>query len=180
MPSNHLKERWHSNGCLLYFRGNLCKKGHTNLLDVLCYSVMESVILFCTADELKCVSHGIVELMELQDEAIMVKAMAPVEAHITTYMMVWHSTGDGKPHTPPQQTPPSGGTLHCLQADLGGLADHKLQQLMEELHQEITQCAMNAPPSNPLQANGHAHWAVGNPRRVTRRSPFQEGEGVVH
>ena len=78
--------------------------------------------------------------------------MAPSEAHITTYMTVWHlkpSKGDGEPHTPPQQTPPSGGTPHHLQADLGDLADHELQQLVEDLHQEITQCRMNAPLSSP-------------------------------
>ena len=121
--------------------------------------------------------------MELQDEAIMVKAMAPSEAHITTYMAVWHSKpsiGDGEPHTPPQQTSPSGGTPHCLQADVGDLNDHELWQLMEDLHQEITQCGMNAPPAVPLQVNGHAHWAVGSPQMMTRRTPFQEGEGGVH
>ena len=60
------------------------KKGHTHPLGVLHYSAMESVILFHTADELMHVSHGIVKVTELQDEAIMVKAMAPLEAHITT------------------------------------------------------------------------------------------------
>ena len=93
------------------------KRDHTHPLGVLCYSATEFVILFCTADELKCAICGIVELMELQDEAIMVKAMAPSEAHITAYMTVWcskPSQGDGEPHTPPQQTPPSRGTLHRL------------------------------------------------------------------
>ena len=119
----------------------------------------------------------------LRDKAITVKAMALLETHITAYMTVWHSkpsTGDGKPHTPPQQTPPSGRTLYQLQADLGDLADHELQQLEEELYQEITQCEKNAPPAVPLQANGHTHQAVGSLRRMTRRSPFQEGEGGVH
>ena len=81
------------------------KKGHTHLLGVLCYSAIESVILFCTADELKCVICSIVKLMELQDEAIMVKAMTPSDAHITAYMTIWHSkpsTRDGESHTPPQ------------------------------------------------------------------------------
>ena len=113
------------------------KKGRTHPLGVLCYSATESIILFCTTDELKYASHSIVEIMELQNKAIMVKAMAPSEAHITAYITVWHlkpSKGDGELHTPPQQTPPSGGTLHHLQADLGDLANHKLWHLMEELH----------------------------------------------
>ena len=66
------------------------KKGHTHPLGVLCYSAMESVILFHTADELKHVSHGIVEITVLQNEAITVKAMASLEAHITAYITVWH------------------------------------------------------------------------------------------
>ena len=124
------------------------KKGHTNLLGVLHYSAMESVILFCTSDELKHVSCSIVKVMELQDEAITVKAMAPSEAHITTYMTVWHlkaSKGDGELHIPPQQTPPSGGTPCCLQVDLGDLANHELQQLVEELHQENEHTPQQSP-----------------------------------
>ena len=121
--------------------------------------------------------------MELQGEAITVRAMAPLEAHITAYLAMSHlnpSNGEKELHTPPQQTPPSRGTLHCLQAELGDLADHKLHQLMEDLTQEIVQCGIHMPPSSPLQMNGYAHWAVGSPRRMTRRSPFQEGEGGVH
>ena len=66
------------------------KKGHTHPLGVLCYSATESVILFCTTDELKHASCSIVEITELQNEAIMVKAMAHLEAHITAYITVWH------------------------------------------------------------------------------------------
>ena len=64
------------------------KKGHTSLLGVLCYSATESVVLFHTTDELMHASCSIVKLTELQDEAIMVKAMAPLEAHITAYRTV--------------------------------------------------------------------------------------------
>ena len=39
---------------------------------------------------------------------------------------------------------------------------------------------INCIPQQPLQMNGYAHWAVESPRRMTRRSPFQEGEGGVH
>ena len=85
----------------------------------------------------------------------------------------------GELSTPPKQTPPSGGMLHCLQAELGDLADHELQQLMEELRQEIVLHDGNVPPSSPLQIHGYAHWVVEIPRKMTRRSPFQEGEGGV-
>ena len=66
--------------------------------------------------------------------------------------MVWHSKptiGDAELHTPPQQTPPSGGTPHCLQAELGDLDDHELQQLIEDLTQEIVQHKLTVPPATP-------------------------------
>ena len=86
------------------------KKGHNHLLGVLCYSATESVILFCTADELKHVSCSIVELMSWEMKPSQLRLLLS-EAQITTFMTVWHSkpsTRDGEPHTPPQQTPPSG------------------------------------------------------------------------
>ena len=84
------KGRWHSNGCLCYFRG-----GH----------------------------HG--------------------NLHLKT------TIGDGQPPTPPQQIPPCGGTPHCLQAELGDLNDHELQQLIEDLTQEIVQHELTVPQATP-------------------------------
>ena len=51
------------------------KKGHTHPLGVLCYSAMESVVLFCTTDELKCATCNTIEAMEFQGEAIKVRAL---------------------------------------------------------------------------------------------------------
>ena len=158
-------------------------KGHTHPLGVFRYSTTESVVLFQSTDELQHATHGIVKLMELQGEAITVKAMAPSEAHITAYLAMLHSNpsnGEGELHIPPQQTPPSGGTPCCLQAELGDLADHELHQLMDDLTQEIAQCEVNMPPSSPLEIHGYAHCRVGTQRRMTGRSPFQKGLGEVH
>ena len=61
-------------------------------------------------------------MIEFRGEAITVRAMAHLEVHITAYLAMSHSNpskGEKEPHTPPQQTPPSGGTPHCLQAELG-------------------------------------------------------------
>ena len=105
------------------------EKGHTHPLCVLHYLAVEFVILLSTAEDLNHVSHGLVDVMELQNDAITVVTLAPMEAHITSFTMVWCSKPtleDGELHTPPQQTPPSGGTLHCLQVELGDLDDHKL------------------------------------------------------
>ena len=90
--------------------------------------------------------------MELRKEAITVRAVALAEAHIATFTAMWHSnqtTGDGELHTPPYQTPPSKETLHCLHAQLGDLNDSELHQLIKDLMQEIAQCKLIVPPSNP-------------------------------
>ena len=128
------------------------KKGHTHPLGVLCYSAVESVILFSTTEDLNHASCGLVDMTELQNDAIMVATLAPMEAHIASFKIVWHlkpTLGDGELHTPPQQTPPSGRTLHHLQADLGDLDDHELQQLVRDLTQEIVQCELTVPPATP-------------------------------
>ena len=68
-------------------------------------------------------------MMELCNEAIMVWTMAPLEANVATFTLVWHSkptTGEVELHTPPQQTPPSEGTPHHLHAKLGDFNDNEL------------------------------------------------------
>ena len=158
-------------------------KSHTHPLGVLHYSATESVVLFCSTDELQHATCRIVKTVELCGEAITVIDMAPLEAHVMAYLATScsnPSNGEREPHTPPQQTPPSGGTLCHLQAELGDLGDHKLHQLMEDLTQEIAQCGIHAPPAVPLQMNGYVHWVTQSPKRMTGRSPFQEGEGGVH
>ena len=67
------------------------KKGHTHPLGVLCYSAMESIVLFSTTEDLNHASHGLVDMTELRDDAIMVATLAPTEAHIASFTMVWHS-----------------------------------------------------------------------------------------
>ena len=72
----------------------------------------------------------------------MVQTMAPLQAHVATFTLVWHlkpTSVDGELHTPPQQTPPSEGTPHHLYAKLGDLNDNELQQLVKDLSQEIAQ-----------------------------------------
>ena len=159
------------------------KQGCTHPLGVLFYSPAESVVFFLTVDNLKCASCDITGETELHDEAITVRAMAPTEAHISAYAMVWHvkpSKGSGRLHTPPQLTPPGGETLHHLHTELGDLNNHVLHQLMADLNQELVQCELIVLSSDPLQMTGYTHQAVKSPRRMTRKSPFQEGFPLDH
>ena len=98
------------------------------------------------------------DMTELCNEAITVWTMAPTEAHVATFTAMWHSnpnTGEGEPHTPPYQTPPSEETLHCLHAQLGDLNDSELCQLIRDLSQEIAQCELTVPPATLLLRTGH-------------------------
>ena len=65
--------------------------------------------------------------MEFWGEAITVRAMAPLEAHVTAYIAMSCKSPPNREkelQTSPHQTPPSGGTLCHLQAELGDLDDH--------------------------------------------------------
>ena len=76
----------------------------------------------------------------------------PTEAHVATFTAMWHlnpTSGDGEPHTPPQQTPPSEETLCCLHAQLGDLNDSQLWQLVKDLSQELAQHKLTVPPATP-------------------------------
>ena len=63
-------------------------KGHTHPLGVLCYSATESVVLFHSPDKLQCATHRILKMTEFWGEAITVRAMAPLEAHVTVYIVM--------------------------------------------------------------------------------------------
>ena len=161
--------------------------GHTHPVGVLCYLVTESVALFCSTEDMQCATHRAIKAMELQDKAIAIRAMAPSGTHIRVYMIAVGgdpskllsppSEGDGESHSPTDNPHPRGETLHHCQAPLGDLAKHKLHQLMEDLCQEIALHELNAPPrSPPPMPWGHPSGA-GILMRMTRRSPFWEGEG---
>ena len=93
MHGIHYKERWHSDGCLLYFRGghrrNLCQAGlHPSVGCALLHSCgTHSPFSYHRLS--KTSSCDITGETELHDEAITVRAVAPTEAHISTYTMVW-------------------------------------------------------------------------------------------
>ena len=128
------------------------QRAHTRPLGVLWYSVAESVVLVTNLEDVNHVHHNLPDVMELHNEAITVRTMALAEAHIAAFTAMWHSnqtTGDGELHTPPYQIPPSEETLHHLHAQLGDLNDSELCQLIKDLTQEIAQCKLIVPPSNP-------------------------------
>ena len=131
--------------------------GHTHLLGVLLYSVMELVALFCMTEEMQWALCGVIKAMELHNEPIAIRTRAPLEPHIRVYITVGGgdpsklqsppSEGEGDPHSPTGKPHPGGGTSRHLQAELGNLADQELHQLLEDLCQEFTLCELHAPPA---------------------------------
>ena len=63
------------------------KMGHTHPLGVLHYSAMELVALFHSTEDVQCATHRAIKMMELQDEAIAIRAVAPSETHVKAYIM---------------------------------------------------------------------------------------------
>ena len=105
------------------------RRAHAHQMGVLQYSTAESVILFSSLEDVNHAHHTLPDMTELCNEAVMVQTMTLTEAHVATFTTMWHSnptTGDGEPHTPPYQTPPSEETLHRLHAQLGDLNDSEL------------------------------------------------------
>ena len=123
-------------------------KGHTHPLGVLHYSAMELVVLFHSTDELQCATHEIVKAMELQGEAIIVKAMAPSEAHTKAYLVTLclnPSNGEGELHMPPKKLQQAGGCHIIFKWNLETLLTMSCISLWKILHKKLC----NVPPSSP-------------------------------
>ena len=105
------------------------RRAHAHPLGVLRYSTVELVILFGNIEDVNRAHCTLQDMMELRNEAITVWTMAPSEAQVAMFHVMWHSnptTGDGEPHTPPYQTPPSEETLCHIHAQLGDLNNSEL------------------------------------------------------
>ena len=112
------------------------RRAHIHPLGVLWYLAVELVILFGNPEDVNHTHCTLPDVMELQDEAVTVWTMAPTEVHVAAFTMMWHlnpTTGDGEPHTPPQQTAPSEETPCRLHAQLGDLNDSEFCQLIKDL-----------------------------------------------
>ena len=114
--------------------------------------MMELVVFHQNIEDLSHTLCTLPDVMEFRNEAITVQTMALAEAYITAFIEMWCSnptTGDGGPCTPPQQSPLCEETLHHLHTQLGDHDDSELRQLIQDLSQEILQCGLTVPPSNP-------------------------------
>ena len=118
---------------------------------------MELVALFHMVEEMQWASHGAIKAMELHDESIAIRTIAPSEPHIRVYITVGGgdpsklqslpSEGESYPNSSTGNPHQGGGTLQCLQEGHGNLADQELHQLMEDLCQEIALCELHTPPA---------------------------------
>ena len=142
---------------------------------------MESVILYQSVEDVNRTHRVLPDVMEFHDEAITVWTMAPIEAQVTAFQSMWHSNptaGDGEPHTPPYQTPPNEETPHCIHAQLGDLNDSELRQLIRDLLQEIVQCKLTVPPSNPPPRDWACPLGSGVPEEDDQEVTFPGGGRV--
>ena len=162
----------------------LCvRRAHTRPLGVLWYSVADLVILSSNVTDVNCTQHVLLEVTEFCNEAVVTWIMALAQVHATAFIKMWHSNptaGEGNCILLPIEHLITRRHWHHIHVQLGDLNDHELWQLVRDLLQEIVQCMKQwHPPAIPLLEIGHALWAVVPQRRMTRRSPFQEGEGSL-
>ena len=161
--------------------------GHTHSLGVLWYSAMESVALFHMAEEMQWASCSAIKAIDLRDEPVVIWVMAPLEHNIEVYIAIaggdhskpWSlpSEEEGDPNSPTGNLYLGGTTPHYLQVELGNLLDEKLQQLMEDLHQEIAPCELHTPLSNPQPTPWGEPSGSGNTNRDDLEITFPKGEG---
>ena len=106
---------------------------------------------------MQCVICRAIKVMVLCEEAIAIRVSSPSTTHMKAYMAVMAgvpsrtqpppSNGEEELHLPAGNLHPPGEMPQCLQADLGNLADGKLHQLMDDLHQLFQ-------PAAPAQPDG--------------------------
>ena len=161
--------------------------GHTHPLGVLSYLATELAALFHTTEEMQWASHTARKAMELQDEPIAMQTITPSEHHIRVYIAtVWGdpskpwsppSEGEVGSHSPTSNPHLGGGTPHHLQAELGNFTDQELCPLMEDLIGRLHFMSCTHTPAILNQHLGENHRGAVILVGMTRRSPFQEGEG---
>ena len=155
---------------------------------VLQYLVTESVILFCSVDEMLVKACGVIKAMVLCEKPIWLHMSPPSTTHVRAYVVVRDGEPSGtQPPIPdgeevPQPSPINphldGRTPHQFQVELGDLGDAKLRQLMEDLQHDVALRDLNVPPRDPLLhcwATGGVQQALGILMWMTRRSLLQEG-----
>ena len=116
------------------------RRAHACPLGVLQYTAAELVVIFGSLEDVNCAHHTLPDVMELCNAAVMVWAMAPTEAHVAMFHIMWQlnpTAGDGEPHTPPYQTPPSEETPCHLHAQLGDLNDSDSDSLLRISHRRL-------------------------------------------
>ena len=156
--------------------------GQTHPKGVLWYSVVESVILLQSVEEMLVVAHGVFKAMALHEELIRLRTSPPSATHVRAFMAARdEELSDAQPSTcdrgekplPSPNDPHLGGrTPHQLQVNLGDLAEAELWQLMGDLQQEVTLRELNAPQGPTANPLGKFQWETGTPMWMTRRSPF--------
>ena len=139
------------------------------------------------AEEVQWASHGAIKAMELHDEPIAVKIVVPMEPQIRLYITIGggypsklqspHSEEEDDTNSPTGNPHWGWGTLQYLQAELGDLADQELWPLMEISVRRSHLMSCMLPPAILNQLPGVNPEGAVILMRMTRRSPFQEGEG---
>ena len=178
---------WHSARCHLCHRGghhgNMHDMGHTHPLGVLWYLAIESIALFCMAEEMQQASCSAVKAMELWDEPIAIQTIAPSEHHVRGYIAI--VGGD-----PSKQDPQRGRVTFIYQlVTLIWVGEFHVTSRQSLVTLQTKSCinswrifirrlhfvSYTHPSAIFNQLLGENHQGVVILMGMTSRSPFQEG-----
>ena len=161
--------------------------GHTHPLGVLLFLATELVALFCMVEEMQWASHGAIKAMDLHDESIAIKTVAPLEPHIRAYITVGEVTPLNHDLHPQRGrvtlihilvTLTRVGVLH--NASRQSLATSQIRNCSNlwkiSIRRSHFMSCMHPPAilNQLLEVNLQGVVIL---MRMTWRSPFQEGEG---
>ena len=158
--------------------------GHAHPKGVICYSVIKSVMLFHSTDEMLAAPHGVIKATTLHEESIKVRTSPPSAAHVRAYMALMNREPSGtqlpttnrkeEPQLSPSDPHLGGRTLHQLQVNLGNA---ELWKLMEDLCQEVELRELNTPPRDPPPAPWGNLVGNRNPSEDDQEVTFLRGGG---
>ena len=192
--SHSNKKGWHSIWCHLCHGGGHhwnVSAGWDTLIPWVCSAILQQNQLFYFDWQTRCNSLPM-EPLRQQFYARRSLLSGLLTLPKPTWGLTWlqwvvnHSEPNLHPHRgggttlacwKPPNPHPGGQTPHCIQAHLGDLADNELCQLLEDLHQEVSLCELNAPPRSPPPMLWGTQQGAGILMWMTRWSPFQERKG---
>ena len=159
--------------------------GHTHPEGVLWYLASKLVMLFHSMDEMLVAADGVIKAMTLCKKFIKLRTSPPSATHVKVHMVVMDGEPSGTQHPTPDRE--EGPQLSLVTLTWVGGLYVNCKQTLGTLGMLNYGNSWRISARRSLSVTKHTpgthHWPLGNPvghgipMKMTRRSPFWEGEG---